>query len=204
MCRIKICGLSRKEDIEAVNGALPDYAGFVFAQSKRQISPEKAKVLRSLLDERILSVGVFVNAEPREIVKLCREEVIDLIQLHGDEDFLYMTTLRNLLANPIIKAVRVRGAKEILEAQKLPCDYLLLDSFSEGVYGGSGRSFDHTLIPRITKPFFLAGGLDAGNIAAAAEEQPYCLDVSSGAETGGFKDKEKIAEIVSIVRRKSR
>jgi len=201
MCRIKICGLSREEDIESVNTALPDYAGFVFAQSKRQISPEKAKFLRSLLDERILSVGVFVNADPQEIVKLCREEIIDLIQLHGDEDYLYITTLRNLVTNPIIKAVRVRSAKQILEAQKLPCDYLLLDNFCEGVYGGSGRSFDHMLIPRITKLFFLAGGLDSKKIATAAKVQPYCLDISSGAETDGFKDKQKIAEIVSIVRR---
>jgi len=203
MCRIKICGLSREQDIEAVNMALPDYAGLVFAESKRQVSREQAKLLRSLLDERILSVGVFVNADLHEVARLCQEEIIDLIQLHGEEDALYMTALRQKVANPIIKAVRVQSTKQILEVQKMPCDYLLLDNFDKGVYGGSGQSFDHSLIPKLTKPFFLAGGLNTSNIAAAAEARPYCLDISSGVETGGFKDKDKIAAIVSIVRGES-
>jgi len=198
--KIKICGISRLQDIQAVNAVLPDYIGFVFAESKRKVSPTQAAEMRGFLDKRILVAGVFVNAPPGDIIRLCRDGIINLVQLHGDEDSDYITELKNKINVPVIKAVRVQSTEQLLEAQSLPCDYLLLDTYQKDRYGGSGRSFDWSLIPKLSKPFFLAGGLNTGNIKAAAACCPYCLDVSSGAETGGFKDPNKITEIVKIIR----
>lgn len=202
MIKIKICGLSGIHDIEAVNEVLPDYIGFVFAQSSRRVNRQQAEKMKNLLDRRILAVGVFVNAAPSEIARLCKNDIIDMIQLHGDEDISYITALRNEVPNPIIKAVRARSSRQLLNAQSLPCDYLLLDTYQKDAYGGSGNSFDWSMIPKLEKPFFLAGGLNVKNIraAAAADCCPYCLDVSSGAETKGIKDRDKIKEIVRIVR----
>lgn len=196
MIKIKICGLFRFQDILAVNDTLPDYAGFVFAESRRKVSYEKAAALKSLLDPRIQAVGVFVDADPQEIIRLCKAGVIDLIQLHGREDAAYIEALRRAVPHPIIKAVGVESSQQILEAQALPCDYLLLDSPG----GGTGKGFDHSMIPPLEKPFFLAGGLNAGNLRKAAACRPFALDVSSGAETNGLKDPDKIKELVEIVR----
>jgi phosphoribosylanthranilate isomerase len=201
MTKIKICGLSRMQDIEIVNEVLPDDIGFVFAESRRRVSHRQAQEMKSALDKRILAVGVFVNAAPDEIIQLCRTNCIDIIQLHGDEDLAYITALKKRVPNPIIKAVRVQSASQILAAQALPCDYLLLDTYQKDAYGGSGKSFDRSLIPKLEKPFFLAGGLNSGNIKTAITDcHPYCLDVSSGAEKDGVKDREKIKEIIRIVR----
>lgn len=201
MTKIKICGLSREQDIEIVNEVLPDYIGFVFAKSSRNVSFQQAKEMKRLLDKRISAVGVFVNAAPDEIIQLCKANIIDIIQLHGDEDISCITALKNDVPNPIIKAVRVQSTRQILEAQSLPCDYLLLDTYQKDVYGGSGKNFDRSLIPKLKKPFFLAGGLSAGNIKNAITDcRPYCLDVSSGVETDGVKDRDKIKEIIRIVR----
>lgn len=201
MTKIKICGLSRSQDIQAVNEALPDYIGFVFAKSRRQVSLKQAEKLKSLIDSRILTVGVFVNASSSEIARICKDNIIDIIQLHGDEDENYITELRNMIKNPIIKAIKVQNSRKIHMAQSLPCDYLLFDTYKKDIYGGSGESFDHSLISDVRKPYFLAGGLNAENIAAAITEcQPYCVDISSGVETDGLKDKEKIKEIIKIVR----
>lgn len=201
MAKIKICGLMREQDIDAVNTNLPDYIGFVFARSKRQIDVKKAKALKDCLNPSIKTVGVFVNEEINNIIKLCNTKVIDLIQLHGDEDEDYLKRLRSRVANKIIKAVRVKEAQDIMKALDFPCDYLLFDAFREGEYGGSGRTFDWSLLPQIPKPYFLAGGINADNIAQAlTEHDPYGLDVSSGAETNGWKDPKKIWDIVARVR----
>ncbi len=202
MTKIKICGLKRQEDISYVNKYLPDYVGFVFAESRRQIDDAGARALKELLDRRIRAVGVFVNEPVEHIVKLCGEKVIDLVQLHGEEDEAYILKLKSLIPNDIIKAVRVRQAGQIEAMQELPCNHLLFDTYSDKQYGGSGRSFDRRLIPKHCKPFFLAGGLKAENITAAIKDcNPYCVDVSSGAETEGRKDENKIKEIIDIVRR---
>ena len=141
-CRLKICGLSRFGDILAANDILPDYIGFVFAESSRRVTPDKAAQLRQELDKRIKAVGVFVNAPMEEIVKLSEDRgnarVIDLIQLHGDEDEAYIRQLKTHTGLPVIKAVRVRSREQILKAQELPCDYLLLDTYTKDRYGGSG------------------------------------------------------------------
>lgn len=199
--KIKLCGLTRTEDIAAVNEALPDYIGFVFAPSRRQVSRKQAAALKERLDPRIPAVGVFVNAPMEEIASLLESGVIDLVQLHGEEDAAYLTALRRRIRAPVIRAVRVRSTGQILAAEALPCDYLLLDAFREGMPGGTGEGFDRSLIPALKKPFFLAGGIGPDNLREAAAHRPYGLDISSGAETGGCKDPQKIHALVAAVRR---
>lgn len=200
MTKIKICGLSRIEDIESVNAVLPDYIGFVFAESKRKVSYEQARYLKDLLDERIRVVGVFVNAGIKDIVNLYQKRVVDLVQLHGDEDEKYIEALKAQISCPVVKAVRVKSEDEIKKARDLPVNYLLLDTYQKDLYGGSGKVFDWSLISGINKPFFLAGGLNSGNIKSALKYRPYCLDISSGVETEGKKDGNKIKELVRLVR----
>ena len=207
MTKIKICGIKRKEDIGMVNDLSPDYIGFVFAKSSRQVTTAQAEVLKKQLFPSIKAVGVFVNEEQQKIIRLCENKIIDLVQLHGDEDLNYIQELKNHISCPVIKAVRVQSSEQIRRAEKLPCDYLLLDTYTKGQYGGSGQTFDRTLIPKLTKPFFLAGGLTADNVAASIIEckmcKPYAVDVSSAVETAGVKDREKIAEFMLHVRVKS-
>ncbi len=199
--KIKICGLTRPQDIEYVNEALPDYIGFIFAKSKRQITAETAEQLRKLLDSRITVVGVFVNEDIDKITSLCKKGVIDIIQLHGDENVEYIESLRQKTENPIIKAVRVKDNESVKSACSLPCDYLLLDTYSGNGYGGTGKAFDWGLISDTARPFFLAGGISIDNAETAIKNiRPYCLDVSSGVETDSFKDRNKILNIVNLVR----
>lgn len=199
-CRIKICGLSRIRDIEAVNRVRPDYIGFVFAPSKRQVGATWASSLKRALDHRIQAVGVFVNAPVSEVVQLADGGTIQVIQLHGDEDEAYIRELKRRSGAPVIKAVRVQSGEDILRAKQLPCDYLLLDTYTKGQYGGSGRVFDWNMIPPLGKPFFLAGGICRENVPEALACRPYCLDVSSAVETDGRKDPEKIRRMVEAVR----
>jgi phosphoribosylanthranilate isomerase len=201
MPKIKICGLTRLQDIDIVNECLPDYIGFVFAPGRRQVTYDRAAAMKARLDCRIKAVGVFVNAGFGKIARLCRDEVIDLVQLHGDEDERYIAGLKERVAVPIIKAVRVQDPAQVLAAEALPCDYLLLDTYHKDAYGGTGAAFDYSLIPPLQKPFFLAGGLNAENILVAAMKNPFCLDVSSGVETDGVKDAVKVRELVRIVRK---
>ncbi len=202
MTKIKICGLTRLQDIEYVNEALPDYIGFVFAKSRRQISPEMASQLKNALDCRIKAVGVFVNENISTISKLCSFSIIDYVQLHGDEDEEYLLELRQKISNPIIKAIRVKDLSSIEAAEQLSCEFALLDTYSDKEYGGTGKTFDWKLASSMEKPFFLAGGLNSSNAEAAiTNSQPYCLDVSSGVETNGIKDRFKIIDMVSLVRK---
>ncbi len=200
MSKIKICGLSRLCDIEFVNRYKPDYIGFVFAKSKRKVTDEQAKILKAKLNSNITAVGVFVNDSIEHIEFLCKYGIIDVVQLHGDEDEQYIKALKSRISNPIIKAVRVQTTEDILAAEHLPCDMLLLDTYTKGAYGGSGSTFDHTLIPPLKKPFFVAGGLNLENIRTVSARGYYGLDISSGAETDGFKDENKIKRIIEIIR----
>ncbi len=205
MTKIKICGLSRKADILAVNEALPDYIGFVFAKSRRQVSEETALALKELLRPEILSVGVFVNEEVDRIRHLCSRGIIDIVQLHGDETASYIHQLRGSINSPIIKAIRVSGRDAIKDAETIPCDYLLLDTYQKQQHGGTGESFDWSLIPKLSQPYFLAGGIGCENVMDAINQmKPYCVDVSSSVETEGYKDAAKIKEIVQLVRAASR
>lgn len=196
--KIKICGLRCPEDIDAVNRALPDFAGFVFADSPRRLDARTAAGLREKLDARIKSVGVFVNQEPEVIAGLCRDRIIDLIQLHGDEDHEYILRLREKITRPVIKAIGVGETPPILPEGP---EYLLFDTASRQ-RGGSGRVFDWGLLADYKgPPYFLAGGLTPENVDTALRRlSPFCVDVSSGVETGGCKDSEKIDRFVHRVR----
>jgi phosphoribosylanthranilate isomerase len=198
MTKIKICGLTREEDILAVNDYLPDYIGFVFAKSKRQLSLSQAKHLKGLLSPRIQTVGVFVNEAIESLVHFEQEQVIDIIQLHGDEDEAYIAALKETIKLPIIKAVRVK--KQVETIPSYDTEFLLFDKYLEACYGGGGSRFDWQTLKGIIRPYFLAGGIDLSNIHEALEKSPYAIDVSSGVETNGIKDREKIRQIIEITR----
>lgn len=188
-------------DIEAANLARPDYIGFVFAKSKRQVSIEQARQLKAALSPEIQAVGVFVNASIEEIIRIVEKGMIDLIQLHGDEDERYIQALRVHTELPIIKAIRVKNQEVIEQGAQLPVSYLLLDTYSKEMYGGTGHAFNWQMIPKIKQPFFLAGGLQIDNVVEAIQQaKPFCVDVSSGVETNGVKDQQKMIEIVNQVR----
>ncbi len=194
--KIKICGLFRTCDIEYVNQAQPDYIGFVFAKSKRQVTFLEAMELRKNLKEHITPVGVFVNAPQEEIIRLYQQGVIAMAQLHGDENEDYIKSLKNACGIPVIKAVGVKNAEDIEIWQESCGDYLLFDQ----VGGGTGKVFDWSLIPQCKKPFFLAGGMRSELLPEALKISPYAVDISSGVETEGKKDKNKILEFVRKAR----
>lgn len=199
MTKIKICGLTRTEDIEMVNEFLPDYIGFVFAKSRRQVSAEQAKELKNKLRPAIKAVGVFVNEKPENIAEIANQGIIDLIQIHGDEDAAYCAQLRKLTQAPIIKVVRVEREDDFAGIEEFDCDYYLFDTLSSKEYGGTGKAFDHSLLynKEIKKPFFVAGGLNQDNVAAVIEViKPFGVDTSGGVETDGIKDANKIKEFI--------
>lgn len=199
MTKIKLCGLSRLCDIEAVNELRPEYVGFVFVNtSKRYISQEKAKELKKRLAPEIKTVGVFADKHPEQIAEICRKGIVDMVQLHGGEDEAYIRRLKSLMAQPVIRAFCIRTAKDADKAEKCPADYILLDSGA-----GSGTTFDWKLVQNVERPYFLAGGLHIGNIKKAVEQlNPYGVDVSSGVETDGWKDKRKMQALIAAVRKK--
>lgn len=204
--KIKICGIRREEDVCYVNEALPDFVGFVFAETRRQVTLEQAMHLKQRLKPEIQTVGVFVNAPLLQSVELAQKGVIDVIQLHGDETTDYICSLKSEIDIPILKAVRVKDTDTIRQADELPCEFLLLDAYSKGQYGGTGKSFSWELIPEQMKhSFFLAGGLTIENIPeamdfAATRKKCIGLDVSGGVETNHIKDEKKIKQIVEFVR----
>ena len=199
MVKIKICGLKRLEDIEIVNKYKPDYIGFVFADSKRKVSHELASELKDNLDSDIVSVGVFVDAPQDEILELFSRGIIDVAQLHGSEDEEYISSLKAKADNKlkIINAVEMSKDVDLDSYENTQADFLLLDSGK-----GSGKTFDWRLIRKnLKKEFFLAGGLDVSNICRAIEEfKPYAVDLSSSLETDGYKDENKIKEIMEVIR----
>lgn len=193
--KIKICGLRREEDIAIVNKYVPDYAGFIveYPRSKRSISLDRAIELAFLLDKKIKSVGVFVNA-PIERVKMASEH-FDLIQLHGDEDDEYIREVSSKIGKPIIRAFIIKNNQDIERANASSAQLLLLDGGK-----GDGKTFDWNLLKRAEKPFFLAGGINEGNMHIAIKNiNPMALDISSGVETDGFKDETKIKRIMEII-----
>ncbi|MGM9593731.1 MAG: phosphoribosylanthranilate isomerase [Candidatus Onthomonas sp.] len=198
MTKIKLCGLSRPCDIQAANRLRSEYIGFVFApNSRRYVTPEQAAELRAQLAPGIQAVGVFVNAPPETVAGLLEGGVIDLAQLHGTEDEAYLGRLRELTPRPVIQAFRIRSEADCLAARKSSADYILLDSGA-----GTGKAFDWSLIRELGRPYFLAGGLGPENAAASVRLlRPYAVDVSSGIETEGKKDPQKMADFVSAVRR---
>lgn len=197
MTKIKICGLKSEQDISYVNELKPDYIGFVFLQGRqRYVSPEKAAALRAMLVPSIQSVGVFVNEPIENVTSLLRRDIIQMAQLHGQEDARYARELKRLCGKPIIKAFIIKSKEDILKALDYPADYLLLDN---GL--GTGESFDWSLIQNINRAFFLAGGLTPENVGTAISmTHPYAVDTSSGVETDHKKDYEKIKAFITSVR----
>lgn len=196
--KIKICGLTRAQDIQTANALQLDYIGFVFApKSKRFVPPEQAKQLRRQLTPGIRAVGVFVNAPPEQIAALLADGTIDIAQLHGQEDAAYIARLRSLTRAPIWQAFRIENTEDISRANASPADLVLLDHGA----GGTGERFDWTLLHGMARPFVLAGGLTPQNAAEAiAKAHPYAVDASSGCETNGVKDPAKMLAFVNAVR----
>ena len=198
--KLKFCGLTREADIRAANETRPDYIGFVFAESRRRVTDEQVARLRALLSPGIQAVGVFVNDDPTHIALLANRGVIDLIQLHGSESAAYIQRLRTMTAAPIICALRVGKQTDIKREESNLVDFLLLDTYTKDAYGGSGRTFDWSLIGEVGKPYFLAGGLNESNIPHAMRTGAYALDLSSGIETDGVKDAEKMRRVAALVK----
>ena len=209
-CKVKICGLRREEDICCVNAYLPDYIGFVFyPNSKRYVTGEQAQKLKEKLDPCIRAVGVFVNADPDEVIALLQKNIIDIAQLHGQESEEELRKIREQTGKPVIRALKVTEETNLQEAYQTDADYILLDN---GM--GSGKPFPWDVILKqlaqeelqekiSRKPFFLAGGIDPENMERAAEAfRPYALDLSSSVETDGVKDPEKIRKLMETIRKR--
>lgn len=198
MTKIKLCGLSRIEDIQTANKLKPDYVGFVFAErSKRRVSPLKATELKSKLDPEVKAVGVFLDDNLDLVAAMLNLGIVDLVQLHGSEDEAYIEKVRSITNKPIIKAFIINSIDDVKAAESSTADYILLDGGK-----GSGKAFNWTLLKDIKRPYFLAGGLNPDNAADAVKKlKPYSVDVSTGIETDGLKDAEKMAAFVSAVRK---
>lgn len=194
---IKICGLLRQCDIDAVNIAKPEYIGFVFANSRLKISASRAYELRKKLSPDIISVGVFVNETVEKIVSFVCGGIINMVQLHGDETEDYIKTLKLSINKPVIKAISVTKAGDVQKWSDTCADYILFDNKS----GATGTTFDWDLIGDVRRKFFLAGGLNIENIKSAIiKANPFAVDISSGVETDGLKDGEKIISIIRRIR----
>ncbi|MDO4280602.1 MAG: phosphoribosylanthranilate isomerase [Peptococcaceae bacterium] len=198
MTRVKFCGLRREEDIATANALMPDDVGFVFAaKSKRCLTPEAARALKAQLAPAIRAVGVLVDMPVRDAAALVNSGIVDVLQLHGHEDEDYIQRLRALTLAPIIQAFAVRSVADLARAEASSADIILLDA----ARAGSGETFDWNLLAQVRRPYYLAGGLNLDNIATAVRTlHPYAVDVSSGIETDGCKDAEKMAAFIQIVR----
>lgn len=198
MTQIKLCGLRRPEDIEAANRLKPEYIGFVFARkSKRYVDPETALSLKKSLSPDIKAAGVFVNEELSVVADLLNRGIIDVAQLHGSESEEYITELKKATGKPVIRAFKVANPEDVEAAVGSSADHILLDAGA-----GDGVTFDWSIVKNVDRPFFLAGGLNPLNVAEAVEAvHPFAVDVSSGIETDGIKDIDKMAAFVKAVRK---
>jgi len=202
--RIKICGITREEDLATAVAAGADALGFVFyAPSPRYVTPQRAAQLMSRVPAFVTRVGLFVNETAENVGAVLALAPLDLLQFHGDEDAAFCAQF----GRPWIKAARVRPGFDLLEyasafAGSPGISGLLLDAHVEG-YGGGGKTFDWSLIPRsLPLPIILSGGLHPGNIVEAVRAvRPWAVDVSSGVESArGIKDAQKITEFIAGVR----
>ena len=221
--KVKMCGISKIETIPAVIEANPDYMGLVFAPSKRQVTVDQAKTLVEELhkqyanrynrdaeqysnqtlihQESIKTVGVFVNETVESLLKIAKEVKLDVIQLHGDEDESFIQTLKEQSNVEVWKAVQVRSAADAEAWIDSSADMLLFDAYHKDERGGTGEVFDWSCLDVFERPFMLAGGIDSTNVARAIRTvRPYGIDISSGIETDGVKDDEKIKAFTNIVR----
>ena len=197
--KIKLCGLSRPADIDYVNQAKPDYCGFIvnFPKSRRNVTPEQVRALTARLSGDIIPVGVFVDESVETVAGLLEDGTIAVAQLHGHEDEAYLAALRKLTAKPIWQAFQIRSAADLERAKSSTANLVLLDSGQ-----GSGVTLDWRILADFPRPYVLAGGLTAENIPAAVQQvKPYAVDLSSGVETEGYKDYEKMLAAVAAVKK---
>jgi phosphoribosylanthranilate isomerase len=220
MVNIKICGLKRVDDVHYANKYLPEYVGFVFAESKRKVSCQQAEKLTGILDNRIQAVGVFVNETIENVINIAFKCHLNVVQIHGDETPSYISKLKAGLASitydvtyeskenqshtiEIWKAFRVSDSESMNKLEQYDVDGFVLDAYTEGSYGGSGRTFDWELAAEAGKHrrIILAGGLGAHNVVNAVQcVWPFAVDVSSGVEADGYKDEQKIRQFINTVR----
>lgn len=215
--KVKMCGISKVETIPAVVEAKPDYMGLVFAPSKRQVTVDQAKTLVEELhkqytkrynngaeqsnDDEIKTVGVFVNETLEKLVTIAKETNLDVVQLHGDEDEAFIQSLKERTNVEVWKAVQIRSAADAEAWIDSSADMLLFDAYHKDERGGTGEVFDWSCLDEFERPFMLAGGIDSTNVARAIRTvRPYGIDISSGIETDGVKDDEKIKAFTNIVR----
>ena len=215
--KVKMCGISKVETIPAVVEAKPDYMGLVFAPSKRQVTVDQAKTLVEELhkqytkrynngaeqsnDDEIKTVGVFVNETLENLVTIATEVNLDAVQLHGDEDEAFIQSLKERTNVEVWKAVQIRSAADAEAWIDSSADMLLFDAYHKDERGGTGEVFDWSCLDEFERPFMLAGGIDSTNVARAIRTvRPYGIDISSGIETDGVKDDEKIKAFTNIVR----
>ena len=207
--KVKMCGISKVETIPAVVEAKPDYMGLVFAPSKRQVTVEQAKMLVEALHKQckeqnnmvsIKTVGVFVNETLDNLVTIANEANLDVVQLHGDEDEAFIQSLKERTNVEVWKAVQIRRAADAEAWIDSSADMLLFDAYHKDERGGTGDVFDWSCLDTFERPFMLAGGIDSTNVARAIRTvRPYGIDISSGIETNGVKDDEKITAFTKIV-----
>ncbi len=201
MVRVKICGLTKKEHIQVAVEEQVDYIGFVFAKSKRQVTVEQAKVLAQSIPEPIQKVGVFVNETVENMLHIAKEVPLDVIQLHGQEPQQVVEALKPYTT---IKAISVRTKEDVQKAAQYNVDYYLFDAPGIEYEGGSGNTFDWTLLENTKinrQNIILAGGLSPENVGRAIEQvEPYGIDVSSGVEIDGQKDKMRMRAFMNQTR----
>lgn len=199
MMQVKICGLCRLVDIDIVNKERPDYCGFIinYPKSKRSLSPEDLSPLLARLGSHISPVGVFVDQPLDLVAGILNRTKIAVAQLHGKEDNEYIARLRLKTSKPIWQAFEVTGIEDIDRAVNSQADLVLLDAGK-----GAGLAFDWTLLEGFPRPFALAGGLRLDKLERALRTGASLLDVSSGVESGGKKDPEKVKSFVNLVRSK--
>ena len=214
--KVKMCGISKVETIPAIVDAKPDYMGLVFAPSKRQVTVDQAKILVEELHRgyakkygsdtehdkngTIKTVGVFVNETVENLVTIANEANLDAVQLHGDEDEAFIQSLKERTNVEVWKAVQIRSAADVEKWIDSSADMILFDAYHKDERGGTGEVFDWSSLDAFERPFMLAGGIDSTNVARAIRTvRPYGIDISSGIETNGVKDDEKIKAFTKIV-----
>ena len=208
--KVKMCGISKVETIPAVVEAKPDYMGLVFAPSKRQVTVDQAKILIEELHKQCINhydtkvvktVGVFVNETLDNLVRIADTANLDAVQLHGDEDEAFIQSLKERTNVEVWKAIQIRTAADTEKWIDSSADMLLFDAYHKDERGGAGEVFDWSSLDAFERPFMLAGGIDSTNVARAIRTvRPYGIDTSSGIETNGVKDDEKITAFTKIVK----
>lgn len=215
MPKIKICGIKTLVDVNLVNQFLPEYVGFVFANTKRFVTDKQAYEMKQALAKTIQSVGVFVDEPIEHVIALCRSKIIDVVQLHGAETEGYIRELKDKTNTTVIKAAKVQAVDQILGLMSEEADYMLFDTYRKGELGGTGERFSLEILKeafrhiqlqkRKVKPYFIAGGLTCQNVAEVIRQiteyvNCYAVDVSTGVETNGVKDAIKIRDFIKNVR----